>query len=264
VNLHVETAGDGEPVLFLHGVAGSSATYRWLELDGRKTVRLDFRGHGASDRAPGRYLIGDYVDDAIAVLEAIGPAALAGHSLGGVTAWTVAQQRPELVTAAFLEDPPLFMGAPAEHALNPGVPGFRDLRSTAAAWQAGGASAAEVRLQLAEEVYLEGITCAEVQTPDALAARAYALLHVDVEALDRVIDGSLLAAADTVAPVTRPVLILAADEAVGSAFPAKHEARLAASHPDVAVVRLPGAGHSIHDMTAARDAYTAQLLAFLN
>jgi len=264
VNLHIETAGDGAPVLFLHGVSGSSATYRWLELDGRRNVRVDFRGHGASDRAPGTYRIQDYADDAISVLEDIGPAALAGHSLGGVTAWTVTQQRPDLVTAAFLEDPPLFMGEPAEHATNPGIPNFRELSAKAAAWQAEGASEAEVREQLAAEPYLEGVTHAEVQTPDALAARAYALLNVDLEVLDRVLDGSTLAATDTAAPVTRPVLILAADEAVGSAFPTAHEARLAASHPDVAVVRLPGAGHSIHDMAAAREQYVAHLLAFLS
>src|SRR5688572_21359937 len=98
MHLHLEITGGGEPVLFLHGVTGSAATYRWLELDG--AMRLDFRGHGASDWAPGSYRIADYVADAVSVLER--PAVLVGHSLGGVVAWCVAQSRPELVQAAFL------------------------------------------------------------------------------------------------------------------------------------------------------------------
>ena len=53
MSLHIETEGSGEPVLFLHGVSGSGATYRWLTLEGRRAVRLTFRGHGASARRPG-------------------------------------------------------------------------------------------------------------------------------------------------------------------------------------------------------------------
>src|SRR4051794_41400953 len=85
MRLHVESAGapDARPVLFLHGVTGSTATYRWLEPDGYRAVRLDFRGHGASERAPGTYRLADYVDDAVSVLRGLDrPAALVGHSLG--------------------------------------------------------------------------------------------------------------------------------------------------------------------------------------
>jgi len=254
MNLHVESAGEGEPVLFLHGVSGSGTTYRWLKLEGRRSVHLTFRGHGESDRTPGRYRLDDYVGDALSVLEEIGPAALVGHSLGGVVAWTLAQRRPELVTKLFLEDPPLLMGEPEAHAANPAIPPFRDRQAAVRAWQARGATEAEVEAELDPE---------GLQTPEALAARAHALHHLDPEVLDAVIDGSLLAAADTRSPVTVPVLILAADEHLGPAFPPEHEARLAATHPDIAVVRLAGAPHTIHDTAAVRDQYVAQLVAFL-
>ena len=36
MNLHVESEGDGAPVLFLHGVSGAGATYRWLTLEHRR------------------------------------------------------------------------------------------------------------------------------------------------------------------------------------------------------------------------------------
>ena len=120
------------------------------------------------------------------------------------------------------------------------------------AWQARGATEAEIEAELA----LEG-----AQTPEAIAARAYALRHLDPEVLDRIIDGSCLAPTDTASPVTVPVLIVGAG--VGAAFPEAHEARLAQTHPDVTVVRIPGAPHTIHDTAAVRDEYVARLLAFL-
>jgi pimeloyl-ACP methyl ester carboxylesterase len=70
--LHVERSGCGEPFLLLHGAAGSSDTYGWLPDLGRTVVRIDFRGHGRSDRADS-YLLGDYVEDALSVLREIGP-----------------------------------------------------------------------------------------------------------------------------------------------------------------------------------------------
>ena len=62
VGLHVELDGpdDAATVLFLHGVGSSGRTWEWLpdELTrGRRIVRVDLRGHGRSDHAPGTYLI---------------------------------------------------------------------------------------------------------------------------------------------------------------------------------------------------------------
>jgi pimeloyl-ACP methyl ester carboxylesterase len=56
VGLNVEDDGDGPPVVFLHGVAGSARTYAWLPAEitrGRRILRVDLRGHGGSDHAPG-------------------------------------------------------------------------------------------------------------------------------------------------------------------------------------------------------------------
>jgi pimeloyl-ACP methyl ester carboxylesterase len=263
MSVHVDSVGAGHPVLLLHGVANSSETYRWLDLDGHRTVRIDFRGHGASGRAPGTYRLEDYVADALAVLEGLGPATLVGHSLGGAVAWSLAQSRPELVRAAFLEDPPLYMGDPAEHAGNPAIPALAQLRQIAARWQAEGIDQPTATERLAAMPERAGRTAAEWQTEHALDSRAYGLLHLDVEVLDRVIDGSALAGIDTASPVEVPVLVLAADDALGAAFPAAYTLRLARTHPRVSVVRLEGAGHSIHDERASRDAYLQHLVTYL-
>src|SRR4051794_33686494 len=113
LTLNVEDDGDRDrpPLLLLHGITSSVRTWDWWvpELVERfRVLRLDFRGHGRSDRAPGAYDPAGYVSDAVAVLAEVGqPAIVLGHSLGGATAAALAQQRPDLLVAAAMEDPPL-------------------------------------------------------------------------------------------------------------------------------------------------------------
>ena len=76
VGLHVELEGpeDGTPVLLLHGVGSSGRTWEWLpgELTrGRRIVRVDLRGHGRSDHAPGSYRLPRYGADVVAVLHTV-------------------------------------------------------------------------------------------------------------------------------------------------------------------------------------------------
>jgi pimeloyl-ACP methyl ester carboxylesterase len=188
-----------------------------------------------------------------------------GHSLGAVAAWRAAQLVPDLVLGAVLEDPPLFMGTPERHAGNNAIPHFRHLRELAPAWQAEGISEAEAASRLAAEPYGPdpSLRAGDVATDDALAARAYSLLHVDAEVLDRVLDGTVLAGTDVSAPIAVPMLVLAADDAFGAAFTSDDEARLAASHPAIRVERIAGAGHSIHDERAHRGEYLERVLAFI-
>lgn len=242
-------------MVFLHGVAGSRATYDWLgeSVAGHRVIRPDFRGHGAAERTPGEYLIADYFADVLRILHATGPAVLVGHSLGGVAAWWAAQRVPELVRGAFLEDPPLYRGEPDGQSLD--VSHFQHLQSLAHEWQTGGVSVSDAAARLAAEAD------AAAQTPDALAARAYSLLHLDAEVLDSVISGALLAETDVESPVDVPVCVLAAGE--NPAFAAEDEQRIATTHPRVQVVRVADAGHSIHDERAHREQYFARVEAFV-
>jgi pimeloyl-ACP methyl ester carboxylesterase len=270
VGLNVEIQGpdDATPVVFLHGVSGWRRTYDFLPpqiTQGRRIVRVDLRGHGNSDHAPGTYVIDRYGEDVVAVLRAIAgrPAVLVGHSLGGVTAWWGAQHAPELVAAALLEDPPLFMGEPPEHEQNIAIPVFRAVRERAAAWQRDGASVEDVAAQLAPAPLGPERTMADVMAPDAIRARAEAYLLMDPGVLEQAADRSTLADTDTTSPVDVPVMVLAADDAMGSAFPARHEERLSRSHPDVEIARVTGAGHGIHEEREHRADYVRHLAAFL-
>jgi pimeloyl-ACP methyl ester carboxylesterase len=252
-------------VVFLHGVAGSRRTYDWLpsSVAGHDVVRPDFRGHGDAPRTPGAYRIDGYADDVLDVLLKIGPAFLVGHSLGGVAAWCAAQRAPELVLGAVLEDPPLFLGSPEGHASNGAVPYFAHLREIVPLWRAEGISQDEACARLAAEPYRPdpSLRMGDVAMPDATAARAFSLLHLDETVLDTVIDGTLLAATDTTSPVGVPMTIVAAG--LAPAFTVEHEARLADSHPAVEVVRIAGASHSIHDERASRPVYFAHVEGFI-
>ena len=272
MKLHVEVEGppDAAPVVFLHGVSGSLRTYAWLTgaiTEGRRIVRVDLRGHGRSGHAPGTYTVERYAEDVVGALrETVGrPAVLVGHSLGGVVAWWVAQRHPELVAGAFLEDPPLYMGEPAEHERNEAVPVFRAILAAVAQWQTEGVTAAAAAAQLAAAPFGPdpARTTGEAVCDDVPGARAEALLRMDPGVLEGAADRSTLAGTDTTSPVAVPVLVLAADDAMGAAFPTRHAERLAITHPDVEVVRVAGAAHGIHDQRDRRADYVEQLARFL-
>ena len=266
LNVEVEGTEDGPVVAFLHGVGGSSHTYRWLPsavTEGRRTLRIDFRGHGDSHHAPGTYLLRNYGADVATILRELtdGPAVVVGHSLGGSTAWWLAQNHPELLAAAFLEDPPLYMGEPAEHVNNPAAAMFSVIRDNAIAMRDEGLDDEAAAERLAATPMGDGITLGDLMTPDGLLARAHAQLLMDPEVLTGVSDRTTLAETDLVAPVGVPVVVLAAD--VQPAFKPAHEDRLKVTHPDVTVIRVAGAGHAIHDGKDHRDEYVEQLTAFL-
>ncbi len=99
----------GDPLLMLHGVVRRWQTFLplWPVLSQRwRLIVPDQRGHGQSPRALS-YLVTDYIDDAVALLEAIGqPTVVYGHSLGAMAAFGAAARRPDLVRAVIAEDPP--------------------------------------------------------------------------------------------------------------------------------------------------------------
>jgi esterase len=94
-------------VVFLPGAGATAATWDAVAcgLVPRRTVAVDLRGHGASDR-PGRYSVADMAADVAALIPRVAPGAvdLVGHSLGGLVALRVAAAAPELVRRLVLED----------------------------------------------------------------------------------------------------------------------------------------------------------------
>ena len=102
-------ADDGVPVVALHGMCSTSATWdrvaARLAEQGRRTIALDLRGHGRSSR-PGSYACSSMRDDVLAFLDAheLRRVDLLGHSLGGPVAFLVAQHAPDRVRRLVVED----------------------------------------------------------------------------------------------------------------------------------------------------------------
>lgn len=97
-------------VLLLHGLMGRAGhwatTARWLA-ERCRAVALDQRGHGHSDKpAEGPYTREAYIADAATAIEQLdlAPVTLIGHSMGALTAWQLAAERPDLVRALVISD----------------------------------------------------------------------------------------------------------------------------------------------------------------
>ena len=100
-----KTPGSGPGVVFLGGyksdMEGSKATHLedWCRAQGRAYLRFDYSGHGQSAGAFEDGCIGDWRDDALAMIEALseGPQILVGSSIGGLIALLIARDHPDLV-----------------------------------------------------------------------------------------------------------------------------------------------------------------------
>jgi pimeloyl-ACP methyl ester carboxylesterase len=112
--LHGEQAGDGPPVVLLHGLSATRRNVvqgsRHLIQRGYRLIAYDARGHGASSPA-GSYDYAELVGDLEAVLEHLGieRTALVGSSMGAATAMAFTLEHPERV-AALVQITPAYTG----------------------------------------------------------------------------------------------------------------------------------------------------------
>jgi pimeloyl-ACP methyl ester carboxylesterase len=92
-------AGDGPPLLLLHGIGNSAQTWAGVveKLAAEHTVVApDLLGHGSSDKPRGDYSIAGYANgmrDLLSVLD-LEQVTVVGHSLGGGIALQFAYQFP--------------------------------------------------------------------------------------------------------------------------------------------------------------------------
>lgn len=117
---YLDFGGHGKPLLLLHGVTSNASVWRDLvpEMDSRRVIALDSRGHGDSQwSADHQYTTEDLAADVVDFMDAIGIDAtdIAGASWGGLVGLQVAVQYPGIVTSLTMIDiPPSFPGPPSE------------------------------------------------------------------------------------------------------------------------------------------------------
>lgn len=270
LTLHVAVDGDPDapPVLLLHGITSSVRTWEWAVprlAERYRVLRLDFRGHGRSGRAPGQYHYDGYISDAAAACREVAgtPCAVVGHSLGGGTAAGLAQRHAELVRGVVLEDPPL--GLPRAIEGNSLMEGFRLMRASVPQMQATGMPVDKLTEVLSRAPSAAGPPFGELLHADALEAMAAGLLELDATVLDPVLDGAMQPAFDATEPIPVPVLVLAADPSSPDhvAQTADLE-QLVATTPGAEVRVVAGASHLVHDELANRDRFLDDVVTFLD
>jgi esterase len=270
IELHVlvDGADDAPPVLLLHGITASVRTWGWLVpdlIDRYRVIRLDFRGHGRSARAPGQYDLPGYVSDAAATIRQVagGSCAVVGHSLGGGTAAALAQLHPELVRGLVLEDPPL--GARRDLDGNTLLDGFRLMRESIPRLQASGIPADVLAGVLADAPSAAGRSFGELLHVDALAAMAAGMLELDATVLDPVLDGTMEPAYDPARSLAVPTLVITADPSSPDAVCRTADVDgLVAASPHAEVSVRAGASHLVHDELTHRDWFRSEVRAFLD
>lgn len=101
-DLYYEAHGTGEPVLLIHGLG--SSTRDWdpqipALAKQFQVIAFDVRGHGRSSKPKQRYSVKLFSDDAAALIRQLGiaPAHVVGISMGGMIAFQLAVDAPELV-----------------------------------------------------------------------------------------------------------------------------------------------------------------------
>ena len=107
-DLHYATAGNGAPLLILHGLFGSSKNWQsFMRRFGQnfEVFSVDLRNHGQSFHSE----IMSYAvmaDDVARLIEQLGlhECRILGHSMGGKVAMTLAIQRPELLSRMIVAD----------------------------------------------------------------------------------------------------------------------------------------------------------------
>ncbi len=105
--LHFRTAGEGEPLVIVHGLFGSGDNWQTLagKFPGRKVYLPDLRNHGASpwyDSFTTADLAADLAEFSDKL--ALGACPWVGHSLGGKAVMELALSHPERVTGIAVLD----------------------------------------------------------------------------------------------------------------------------------------------------------------
>jgi 2-succinyl-6-hydroxy-2,4-cyclohexadiene-1-carboxylate synthase len=239
--LNVEVAGQGPPVVLLHGFTGSAAGWA-PTVDALSseftTIAVDIVGHGKSD-APAsldHYRMEQCVDDLVAVVRKAGydRACWLGYSMGGRTALQVAVRRPEAVSVLILEG---------------GSPGLATAEERVERVRSDEALAERIEREGVEKfvAYWESIGLFSTQSDDLRAVLRPGRLACSATGLANSLrgmgTGAQPALHERLGEVRVPVLLLAG--ALDVKFTGiAHE--MARAFPDASMEAIEDAGHAAH------------------
>ena len=105
LNMHYVTAGEGPPVILLHGFPDTHQIWRRqipvLAAAGLRIIAPDLRGYGKTDMPQdvGAYAVQFLADDVLRLMDALGieQAVVVGHDWGALIGWHLAMHAPERI-----------------------------------------------------------------------------------------------------------------------------------------------------------------------
>lgn len=249
LNVHMKTAGHGEPVLILlHGFGAS--LFSWREVmtpladAGYRVVAFDRPAYGLTSRpmpeeweGPNPYTPEAQVELTIAILDALGvsQAVLVGNSAGGSIAALTALQYPERVQALVLVDAAIYTSG--------GVPSWlRPLLHTPQARRLGPLISRSFAQRGSELIRSAWYDASKI-TPDVIAGYTKPLR---AENWDRALWEATLAShplqlSARLKDITQPTLVITGDS--DTWVPTEQSVRLAGELPHATLAIMPHCGH---------------------
>ena len=232
----VEDEGQGDAVVCVHGLGGSSNTFTPLMpvLSRHRVLRIDLPGSGRSQRAEGDLSIQRFVDCVQAVCARLGitRAHFVGHSMGTIVLQHLAVVQPRLVRSLTLFGPLMVPPEAAKAALRARAQKARS---------EGAAGMHEITLALLNAAISSDT---RQRLPLAVALVRESLMRQEAEAYARSCDALAGATAAAVDQIQAPVLLVTGDED-GVAPPLAVRDLAAKLHGAASsrVVVLPKCGH---------------------
>jgi len=120
VNWHYVEAGEGEPVVFLHGLPESWFSWHYqIEAVSKQyhVIAVDLKGYGQSDKRDGDYTTQGVANELIALFDAIGldKFSLVTHDWGSIIGDCVAGTIPDRIVKYIRMEAPVLKTDPAKH-----------------------------------------------------------------------------------------------------------------------------------------------------
>jgi len=234
--LAVEDEGDGDAIVCVHGLGGTSNTWTPLmpALGRHRVVRVDLPGSGRSQAAEGALSMTRFVEALVSVCARLGitRAHWLGHSMGTIVCQHLAATQPKLVSSLALFGP---LAQPTD-AARAGV------RSRAAKARSEGAGGMHEITQGLLQAALSADT--RQRLPLAVAFVRESLMRQGAEAYARNCDALADAQAADVQQCTMPLLLVTGDEdGVAPPQAVRALAERFRSARSTRVVVLPRCGH---------------------
>lgn len=235
---------NGPPVVFIHSLGARRQDWNVVMTEFSMSFQVfapDLRGHGDSGRVPGGYRFTQYAEDIVPFLrDVVGePAALIGHSLGGVVGTVISADHPELVTSLVAADPPLFTKLREKNDKNPYK--YRERFRRAQELAASDMSQSEL------------FNLLQARSPDrpSYISRALArnLYKLDPDVFTLALEGRKqldFEPEDLIARLERPMLLIQADPDKGAAVSVEDAEWAVSKSTFVSSLMIEGSSHEIH------------------